>query len=237
MSLLSALRARLHRYPSPNDADAVRRMTSEQWRTIAQRTPTYLEGYVDRPGSQDRAQRRAEWIADQVAASDADSVLELGCGCGRNLAAIRRRAEAQEVRHPMLMGLDICPEAIGAAKDAVPLVLCCDVLAVALPRADVILTCGFLGHVPPADLPGLLHRMLSAAQRRIMMVEEPGPDSLSKGPRAWGAAKDTGPYALWLHDFDRVLAALGRQAAHIELPDDLRAPAATEMLVVETSHA
>ena len=237
MRFFDRLRSRFRRYPDPTDAAAVRRMTTAQWRGIAQRTPTYLEGYRDRPGSEDRAQRRAEWIAPTVGSGPwglwpTSVILELGCGAGRNLAALHREQDRWR-----LLGIDICPEAVRYAQDTLTPwahVLCVDVLAVdVLPRVDVILTCGFLGHVPPAFLPALLQRMLDAATARLVLVEEPGRGELSKGPRAWGAEKDTGPYALWRHPFDDVLASLQRTARHVPLPEDLRAPAATEMLVVE----
>ena len=227
---LRGLRDRLRRYPKPDDDAGVRKMVAEQSRTIAQRTPTYLRGYRDRPGSKDRAQRRAEWIALNVMGEE--SYLELGCGCGRNLAAIRRRDEKAS-----LHGIDVCPEAIMAAGCAVPTadLATDDILSWRLfPRVHIILTCGFLGHVPPADLLSLLQKMLAAAQRRIIMVEEPGHGELAKGPQAWGAAKSTGNYVLWLHEYDMVIGALGKVAKHTPLPEDLRAPAATEMLVVES---
>jgi hypothetical protein len=240
MNPLAALRARLRRYPSFDDAEAVRRMTSEQWRTIAQRTPTYLEGYRDRPGSDDRAQRRANWIAEHVACAAPLSLAELGCGCGRNLAAVRRRLSGPPswAFPRLLIGIDISAEAIKEARSVLPgaVLIGADALSIAvLPEADVVLTCGFLDHVPPIDLPGLLHRMLAAARQRLVMVEEPGHGELAKGPRSCGAEKETGDYLLWCHDFDRVLTALGHQAKHVPLPEDLRAPAATEMLVVETA--
>lgn len=237
MNLLGAIRSRFRRWPRPDDPVGVRRMVTDQWRTIAQRTPTYLLGYRDRPGSADRAQLRSGWIADQIdRLGDFESLLELGCGCGRNLAAVRRRMLSPLV--PRLAGIDICPEALLAAQSAMPSadLHCADTLSLrAIPEADVVLTCGFLGHVPPADLAPLLYAMLNAARRRVVMVEEPGHDEVAKGPRAWGAEKNTGAYVLWRHDFDRVLAALGHEAAHEPLPEALRAPAATEVLVVETT--
>lgn len=236
---LVALRSRFRRFPDPTDAAAVRRLCADQWRGIAQRTPVYLNGYLDRPGSQDRAQRRAEWIADCFSGEHLwASVLEVGCGCGRNLAAIQRRWGIGPHVLPFVIGVDICPEAIKAAQETAPSrssFRCADVVALReWPDANIVLTCGFLGHIPPADLPGLLRRMLSVpACRSIVMVEEPGHGEVAKGPRAWGAEKNTGAYVLWRHDFDRVLAALGHQAKRTPLPEDLRATAATEMLVVE----
>lgn len=240
MRLFDILRFRFRRYPDPADADAVRRMATEQWRGIAKRTPTYLAGYRDRPGSEDRAQRRAEWIAARPEIAKGERVMELGCGCGRNLAAIQRfhGIPLPWRSRPDLIGLDICPEAIHEAQRAAPpaILLCVDVISVdVLPKVDVVFTCGFLGHVPPAYLPAFLQRMLGAGGKRLILVEEPGRGELSKGPRAWGAEKDTGDYLLWRHPFDDMLASLGRAARHVPLPEDLRAPAATEMLVVETT--
>ena len=234
---LRGLRDRLRRYPKPDDDAGVRKMVAGQWRTIAQRTPTYLRGYRDRPGSKDRAQRRAEWIAIMATGKDLHDpiccvYLELGCGAGRNLAAMQR----WDMHAYGFIGIDVCLEAIVEARFAVvdADLRCANILSLrTLPKADIILTCGFLGHVPPADLIPLLRKMLTAAQRRIIMVEEPGHGELAKGPRAWGAAKSTGSYALWLHDYDMPFKALGWAVKRTPLPEDLRAPAATEMLVVE----
>src|SRR3990167_10465244 len=105
----------LHLWPRESDADAVAKMTARQWTGISTRTPTYLQCYTDRPGSQDRAQRRAEWIAALPVFAEATSVLEVGCGAGRDLAALKRA-------HPSLVvsGLDINVDALAAARTAVP---------------------------------------------------------------------------------------------------------------------
>lgn len=232
MALLGALRDRLRRWPRPDDVTAVRRMTSEQWRGIAARTPTYLQAYLDRPGSADRAQRRAEWLAAQPVWEGASSVLELGCACGRNLAALRRRWDLR------VSGVDISLAALAEAERILPggQFCCANLYELATARplpADVVLTCGVLGHLEPSAVGPLLGWMLRAARRAVVLVEEPGQGEVLKGPRPW-APRDrvSDDYVLWGHRLFRGLIDAGaRRLDAIPLPEDLCAPGATRLLV------
>ena len=108
------LRDLFRRWPRPGDAEAVRAMTAREWQTADQK-PTYLVDYTDKPGSEDRAQRRAEWLAAQPMWDLRASVLELGCGAGRNLAAIQRRWPSIEGG-----GIDINEAALAEARRILP---------------------------------------------------------------------------------------------------------------------
>lgn len=225
-------------YPRSDDVNAVARMTARQWAGIARRTVTYAEGYQDRPGSEDRAQRRARWIAAHPIFRRAGSVLELGCGMGRNLAELGRAYPALR-----LTGLDVCLEAVDATRriarvgnaevhdlyDPTP-----------LPPADVVLTCGVLVHLHPGRLDGVLRRILAAARVGVLLIEDEGHDEVVKGPRAWQPELVTGEYVLWRPSLKtrlwRAASVPGWSlctALLLPLPADLVAPGARTELSIE----
>ena len=219
-------------------------MTTAQWAGISKRTPTYLKGYRDAPGSQDRAQRRAEWLASLPLWNGMASVLEVGCGAGRNLACLSRRRPELRV-----LGADICPEAVGEARRILPggQVGLLDLYEV--PEwpdtfvADAVLTCGVLCHLEPSVLPGVLRALAVRARRRLVLVEHfdarKGGVCL-KGPKPWRPElRDTGAYMLWTLHRGRIFGSLwqhlervGWSPQTIEIPRDLQAPGATEVLVL-----
>ena len=226
------LRDLFRRWPRPDDAEAVRRMTAREWATIHERAATYLPTYTDKPGSEDRAQRRAEWLAAQPMWDFRESVLELGCGAGRNLAAIQRRWPAIEVG-----GIDINEAALWEAKRILPggqwmRANLYEVADADLPaRPDVILTSGCLGHLEATAVRTLLRWALRQSEV-VVLLEQPGHGEVLKGPKAWGAAKSTGSYVLWAWPFSDWLVDAGAKRVEITpLPEDLCAPAATELLV------
>ena len=218
------------RYPAQKDHEAVIAMTANQWKGVARRTPTYLQAYRDNPGSDDRAQRRARWVADRPIFAAASSVLDLGCACGRTLAELARRHP-----HLALTGADINAEALEIARPTVPsATLYLNNLYDlghdwVLDPVDVILTVGVLVHVAPLSLHWILRQMLAAAPV-LVLVEEIGDGEVAKGPRAWGAEKVTGNYALWRSPLDRLLRILGAAVEVTPLPEDLCAPGATHVV-------
>jgi SAM-dependent methyltransferase len=237
VKVLTAIRDRFKMYPKIDDVQAVRELTSKQWRTIAARTDTYLAGYRDHPGGQDIPQRRARWLAKHPAFEAASSVLELGCGCGRNLAEMRR----QHGPSTAVYGYDISTDAIqectrilnhNAGFARLDLYQLPHMMAhPEEPRlADVIFTMGVLGHLEPTAVSHLVDWARNRARQLVVLVEEPGYDSVAKGPRAWGAKKNTGDYVLWRHNYERILASAIISVE--DLPKVLRAPAATHLYVV-----
>ena len=231
--------ARFRRYPDQADVAAVSAMTAAQWRGIAKRTPTYLEGYRDRPGSQDRAQRRAEWIAALSVFAEARSVFEIGCGCGRNLAAILRLYPEMAIS-----GCDVCPEALATARATLP---GCPFFSLDLatfpvwpmlwnsPIAGVALSVGVLVHLHPRLVEYVVPQLLACVGRAIVLVEEDGLGEVAKGPRQWGPEKATDDYVLWRHPITDILLQAGitdERALPLSLPEDLQAPGATKLWVV-----
>ena len=216
--------------------DRIARATARQWAGIAQRTPTYLAAYQDRPGSSDRAQRRAEWIAARPEFAGVREVVELGCGAGRNLAALRRRYP--DVK---LVGLDINEDGLEAARTALPggqfhrmnlyYFVPYDVSGIG---TDLVLTCGVLSHLHRAGATHVM-RAVFAAGSRLLMVEHLGHGEVLKGPWWWfPTLKRTGDYVLWAYPWaDLVREAGGRVVRQEALPADLQAPGATVLVVAE----
>lgn len=93
---------------------------------------------------------RSEWIADRIAAYRPTSILEIGCGYGKQLRAIRRRLSV-----PMV-GLDFSPTQLGQAGvyldglDQIELVLGTGArLPFADQSFDLVLTSAVILHNPP----------------------------------------------------------------------------------------
>lgn len=237
--------SRKQQWPSQGDATAVRQMTTAQWRGISRRTRTYLDAYRDNPGSQDRAQRRAEWLAALPIWEAGGSILEVGCGAGRNLAALGRHWPGKR-----LLGADLNHEAIVAAREAVPAGLFEELDLYDVPHwphafvADTVLTCGVLCHLGPSTLPGVIRALVVRARHRLVLVEHfaDGKGSVClKGPKAWHPAlrATSEGYCLWSLTPGRVFGVLSqtferRGWAHmwIEVPPNLQAPGATRLLVM-----
>ena len=224
------------RYPRPDDVRAVHRMTSAQWAGIAKRTPTYLEAYRDRPGSDDRAQARARWIAGSIlgAFPGVRSVHEIGCGAGRNLAELRRICP--DLR---LSGEDICPEAVRAARATLgpnAPIFQGDLVDEIPVRADVLLSVGVLVHLHPRLLPEILSKLWRAAMRGLVLVEEWGENEVVKGPASWNAHQRTGNYVLWRPALPELTADLlprpSDESTMDDLPSRYQSPGATTIFVV-----
>lgn len=230
-------------WPAQADAQMVRAMTTVQWAGIARRTPTYLTGYRDCPGSQDRAQRRAEWLADLPLWDGMSSVLEAGMGCGRNLAALDRQ------RGLVPFGADICPEAVDEARTVLPQDARLDVLDLyGVPewpdafRADAVLTVAALCHLEPSAVPAVLRALAVRARRALVLLEhfDDRRGLCLKGPRSWcPVLRVTGPYALWtlsgwqvFGGLQETLARRGWSYQWVEVPQDLQAPGATRLLIL-----
>ena len=237
MTFLSRARDALGLWPDPNDVEAVARMTAHQWRRAARTKPSYLQGYRDRPGSPDRAQRRAEWIASLPIFERAASVTEVGCACGRNLAALARRYPRMAIH-----GADISSEALKVARETLnrlfarPLLLETNLYDLTrrwwqavIPKGDVVLTVGALGHLHPSAVSIVMERLRAeVAVDALVMVEEWGHGEVVKGPRPWKPEHVTDDYVLWRVPLNAPdTAAITR----FPVPADLQAPAAKEVVI------
>jgi SAM-dependent methyltransferase len=109
---------------------------------------------------------RSEWLAERVASYRPESVLEIGCGYGKQLRALRRRLGV-----PMV-GLDFSPTQLGRARQyldglgGIGLVLG---TGTRLPFADgafdLVLTSAVILHNPPPEAERIRCEVLRVARR------------------------------------------------------------------------
>jgi spore coat polysaccharide biosynthesis protein SpsF len=135
---------------------------------------------------------REEFWREVLSKVDAqiESVLELGAGQGDNLRAIGACLSGA----PSLIGVDINALACEAMRERGLQVIEGSAHSVDLPRADLVLTRGFLIHVQPNYLYKTYARMHAAAKRFIAIAEYFSPKPREIPYRGKGAA-------LWARDF------------------------------------
>ncbi|MDG3002773.1 class I SAM-dependent methyltransferase [Paludisphaera mucosa] len=116
---------------------------------------------------------RAEWIAGRLAAYRPTSVLEVGCGYGKLLFALRERIEAP------LAGLDFSPTQLGCARgfldgvDGVDLFLGRgDRLPFADGSFDMVVTSAVILHNPPEVADRIRREVVRVARRFAAHNEE-----------------------------------------------------------------
>jgi SAM-dependent methyltransferase len=121
--------------------------------------------FREQEGQPARAER-AEWLAERVARLAPASVLEVGCGYGKQLSALRGRIDV-----PMV-GVDFSPTQLARARDylagldGIELVLAS---AERLPFADrsfdLVLTSAVILHNPPAAAARIRREVVRVARR------------------------------------------------------------------------
>ena len=109
---------------------------------------------------------RSRWLAERVAAYRPTSVLEIGCGYGKQILAIRRHLDVPVV------GLDFSPSQLGLAKayldglDRVDLVLGSGLTLPFPDRSfDLVLTSAVILHNPPQAAEAIRREVLRVARR------------------------------------------------------------------------
>lgn len=127
------------------------------------------------------------------------SAVELGCGRGTNLAALRRALPAAP-----LIGVEINQHAYDLACALFPVatnpvvgLYCTDILAAgdafcSAMRSDLALTCGLLIHIPPERLPRAYEVLDLVGRRWILMCEYfcPKPREIPYRDGAFCGARD-----------------------------------------------
>lgn len=220
-----------------NDVDRVRQITTDQWRTLGARSPRYVDVYwdrVDEPESDTVGKRRSQWLAGLSPFREARSVLELGCGVGRNLYVLQQRYPRME-----LYGVDISREGIAHASrhvhgkflagDLYDL----DTLLSGL-EVDLIVTMGVLIHLHPDTLPALIAQVRRRARRHLVFVEQVSEtNEVVKGPARWGPNRRvTGDYIQWSPNLSRILGEVGLGFEFSPVPPELQSNGARHLFIV-----
>lgn len=125
------------------------------------------------PAAQEEtAVRRSAWLAQDVLAALGDSFLELGCGAGRNLGALRAaRPDA------VLRGLEVNEAAASLARAHAEITLgsLYELSEWATTSVDVVFTSGVLMHVPHDEVERVVAAVQQAATRAVVHFELHGP--------------------------------------------------------------
>jgi SAM-dependent methyltransferase len=117
------------------------------------------------------ALRVSNWLSADVLLPLGRSFLELGCGSGRNLAALRGYDEDLT-----LAGVEVNEQAAGIVKGAtVTIGSLYDLSGVAANSFDVLFTCGVLMHVPHDRVSDVVSEMHRIALRAVVHFELHGP--------------------------------------------------------------
>jgi len=125
--------------------------------------PDYFREQEDHPARS----LRSGWLADRVASYRPTSVLEVGCGYGKQLGLIRSRLPG--VR---LVGVDFSPSQLGQARRHLA---DCDGIALALASGlrlpfpdgafDLVLTSAVILHNPPAEAEAIRREVVRVSSR------------------------------------------------------------------------
>ena len=121
------------------------------------------------------------------------SIIELGCGTGRNLAGLKA------VGFTNLFGVEINPDAIALGRKSFPLLEGIEILNSSiedaindLPEADCYFTQGVLMHLPPTS--EWVFEVMSRKARKLIMTSE---------------NEDHGYVIAWARDYGKIFTALG----------------------------
>jgi len=132
--------------------------------------------FLEQEGQPARA-RRAEWMAERVAQLRPRSILEVGCGYGKQLVALRRRL-GEEVR---LVGVDFSPSQLDTARrhlddHGVRRVDLVQADGVCLPFADasfdLVFTSAVILHNPPEQAEAIRREVVRVARRFAVHNED-----------------------------------------------------------------
>ena len=145
--------------------------TKEFWRKPVPEmvdNPRHLDWY--KPEFYIQWGKRIELVVQELSAHiDKDaSILELGCGAGHNLVALKQAGFTN------LSGIEINPDAIALGMERLDLtgitITCSAIEDANLPTVDCIFTHGVLMHMPPTAV-RVFGRIAQAAQQAIITIE------------------------------------------------------------------
>ena len=168
-----AMNTTAHTGSSPTAEDS----TTREWRMLAARTLAHYEHAAEafREGTRDHdVSQNIAALLDAIEGEPPFSVLDLGCGPGRDL--LRFRALGHEA-----IGVDGCQAFVDMARaDSGCEVWCQDFLALDLPAArfDGVFANASLFHVPPGALADVLARLRhSLKPRGVLFSSNPRGDN------------------------------------------------------------
>ena len=118
---------------------------------------------------------------------DLNSIVEVGAGTGQNIKALHETWP--EIN---LKSIELNP--IAAHQIPYGEVYIGDALKIEWPKADLVLTKGFLIHIPPEDIPCIFDKIINAANKYILLCEYYNPTPIEI-PYRGHAGK------LWKRDF------------------------------------
>ena len=163
---------------------------------------------------------RVPFWQDIIERTKPKSILEIGCGSGWNLRAIREVDDMISA-----WGCDINQTALQEASDAGVSVFEASVLDIyaaeifdsgmcSNPRFDLVASVGVLIHVSPTDLPRAMDQIISASNRYVLAVEYADETEVEVEYR--GNAK-----RLWRRPFGRLYEERGlKLVAEFDAPAD-----------------
>jgi SAM-dependent methyltransferase len=133
------------------------------------------DDYFREQEAQPERTARAEWIADRIASYRPESVLEVGCGYGKLLRALRARLDVP------LCGVDFSPTQLARARaylDGLAGIELVMASGTALPFLDcgfdTVVTSAVILHNPPAAAERMRCEILRVARRFTAHNEETG---------------------------------------------------------------
>ena len=135
------------------------------------------------------------WLLQTIQALQPHSILEAGCGFGRNL----RWLVSQGLDPAQLTGVDISSTLLAQARlpNSVQLIRG-NVLHLPFSSNsfDLVFTHGLLMHLSPRQLPRALAELVRVSQKHLILIEE-----IRSRPRQLN-------YFTWVHDYDKMIKAL-----------------------------
>jgi ubiquinone/menaquinone biosynthesis C-methylase UbiE len=168
---------------------------------IVSRFPRLYWQWLNRKFLADRWQYRLfpqhQWLGKQIKQLKPHSILEAGCGFGRNLNFLIKEG----ISATNLTGADISRPLLRLARRNLPAALklvSADIrrLPFADNQFDLVFTHGVLMHLKPKDLLPGLKEVVRVAKKNVILIEEIRSRSRQLN------------YFTWAHDYDRVIQEL-----------------------------
>lgn len=136
-----------------------------------------------------------DWLIKTIKSLKPKSILEVGCGFGRNLQFLLDH----QIPAEKLTGLDISPSLLAQAQlpKSVRLIQG-NVLKLPFKSAyfNLVFTHGLLMHLPPSQLPRALSELIRVSQKYLILIEE-----IRSRPQQLN-------YFTWAHDYEKMIANL-----------------------------